>query len=153
MSHSSAQVRPIRLGVGLERRQQPRVYLPVSIRVSSSNAVSDSRLAYMRDTNIRGAFFFCDLQVTVGETLYVHLAPELARSKLAVNCEASVVRVEKPALNGLTGIAVEFHRFEAEDPTRAPVPLTSNWNLERFDRMFSHRLELEPCALRTHGAA
>jgi len=155
MSQTIAQARPIRFGTAMERRRQPRVYLPVSARVSHSHSVSDSRLAYMRDANIRGAFFFCDLQVAVGDALYVHLAPQAAK-ELIVSCEANVVRVERPALNGPTGIAVEFHRFEIEDPTSAREPFWSSlpdWSADAFQRMFSQRLELETCAFRIQGAA
>jgi PilZ domain len=156
MSQSIAQVRPNQFGGFLERRRQPRVYLPVSVCVSRSNSAPDSHLACMRDANIRGAFFYCDIEVTIGETLYVHLATAEARGKFQVNCESSVVRVENSAANGLTGIAVEFHRFEIEDPTNARESLDSslpNWGVENFQRMFAQRLELERCAFRIQGAA
>lgn len=150
-----AQVRPNRFGSFLERRRQPRLYLPASARVSRSGAANDVRLAYMRDANIRGAFFFCDLNVMLGETLQVHLAPQAA-AKLIVNCEASVVRVERPVRKGLTGIAVEFHRFEVEDPKSAQDSLVSSftdWDADTFARMFAQRLKLETCAFRVQGAA
>lgn len=154
MSKSIAQARPIRCGTVLERRRQPRVYLPLSVRVSWSNSVSNSRLACLRDANIRGAFFFCDLSVAIGETLYVHLATPQARRKFTVNCEATVVRVEKHSLTGSTGVAVEFHRFEVEDETSAGESLTSslNWNADGFHRMFAQRLELERCAFSKESA-
>jgi len=156
MSQFRIQVRPISFGAAPERRRQPRIHLPVLAHVSRSTSESDSRLAYMRDANIRGAFFYCDLQVAVGETLHVRLAAAQARIGLDVNCEASVVRVEKSAHNDLTGIAVEFHRFEVEDPTSAPDYATGSlvtWTVEKFDRMFARRLELEKCAFRIQGAA
>jgi len=155
MSQSIPQVRPNRFGAFLERRRQPRVYLPVSACISRSNSVRDSHLAYMRDANIRGAFFYCDMEVSVGETVYVHLAAAKARGKFPVNCEASVVRVERSAANRLTGIAVEFHRFEIEDPTSAREPLASsmtNWG-DALQRMFAHRLEWERCAFCAQGVA
>jgi len=155
MSQLIAQVRPNRFGSFLERRRQPRVYLPVSARVSRSGSANDVHLACMRDANIRGAFFFCDLNVVVGETLHVHLAPQAA-AKLIVNCEANVVRVEKPTGNGLIGIAVEFHRFEVDDPASAHESLASpfpDWSGDTFARMFGQRLELETCAFHTQGAA
>ncbi|PYX98683.1 MAG: hypothetical protein DMG62_08500 [Acidobacteria bacterium] len=155
MLHSSAQVRPIRVGIDWERRRQPRLYLPVSVRVSCLSSVSDSRIAVMRDANICGAFFFCDLDVAIGQTVYIQLASQQAKSRLTVNCEASVVRVEKPAVNGLTGVAVEFYRFEVEDPAHASAPLgpLADWSVDSFDRMFAQRLELETCAFRIQGAA
>ena len=155
MSQLITQVRPNRFGSFLERRRQPRLYLPVSARVSRSGSANDVRWAYMRDANIRGAFFFCDLNATVGETLQVHLAPQAA-TKLIVNCEASVVRVEKPVRKGLIGVAVEFHRFEVEDPKSAHDSFTSlftEWDADTFARMFAQRLELETCAFRVQGAA
>ena len=156
MSQTIAQVRPNQFGASLERRRQPRVYLPVSVCVSRSISTRDSHLACMRDANIRGAFFYCDMEVSVGEVLFVQLATAEARGKFQVNCEASVVRVEKSAADGLTGIAVEFHRFEIEDPTSVREPLDSsllNWGAENFQRMFAQRLELERCAFRIQGAA
>lgn len=156
MSHTIAQVRSIRFGTVLERRRQPRVYLPLSVRVSWSNSVNDSRLACLRDANIRGAFFFCDLNVDIGETLYVHLATPQARRKFTVNCEATVVRVEKQSVTGPTGVAVEFHHFEVEDETSARESLTlslTNSGADSFRRMFAQRLELERCAFSKHGAA
>lgn len=154
MSQSIAQVQPNRFGASLERRRQPRVYIPVSACVSRSNSARDSHLACLRDANIRGAFFYCDIDVTIGETLYVHLATAEARGKFQVNCEASVVRVEKSAAHGLTGIAVEFHRFEIEDPNSAREPLVSpHWGADNFQRMFAQRPELERCAFRIQGAA
>ena len=156
MSQSNAQVRPSQFGTVLERRRQPRVYLPVSVCVSRSKSACDSHFAYMRDANIRGAFFYCDMEVTVGETLFVQLASVEARAKFAVNCEARVVRVEKPAAHGNSGIAVEFYRFEVEDPASAREPLTSrlpNLGIDNFQRMFTQRQELEKCAFRIQGAA
>src|SRR5690348_12461088 len=157
MLRSSTQVRPISLGSAPERRRQPRVHLSVLARVSRSTSESDSRLAYMRDANIRGAFFYCDLQVAVGDTLHVRLAPAVqATAGIDVNCEATVVRVEKSDISDLTGVAVEFHRFEIEDPARACDPATDSliaWTVEKFDRMFARRRELEKCAFRIQGAA
>ena len=155
MSQLIVQVRPNRFGAFLERRRQPRLYLPVSARVSRSGSANDVRLAYMRDANIRGAFFFCDLNVTIGETLQVHLAPQAA-AKLIVNCDASVVRVEKATRTGLVGIAVEFQRFEVKDPKSAHDSLglsCTEWDADTFARMFAQRLELETCAFRVQGAA
>jgi hypothetical protein len=110
-------------------------------------------LAFVRDANIRGAFFYCDLQVLVGEVLNLHLATAHDVTGLPVNCEASVVRVEKSALNDLTGIAVEFHRFEVEEPASVSDHALSDWSAERFERVFARRLELETCAFRIQGAA
>ncbi|HWY68610.1 MAG TPA: PilZ domain-containing protein [Terriglobales bacterium] len=155
MSQLSTQVRPIGLGAAPERRRQPRVQLSLLARVSRSTSESDSRLAYMRDANIRGAFFYCDLQVAVGETLHVRLAPTHAAA-LDVNCEATVVRVEKADITDLVGVAVEFHRFEVENPARVSEDATNsliNWTAEKFDRLFARRLELEKCAFRIQGAA
>jgi PilZ domain len=152
MSKSIAQARPIRCGTVLERRRQPRVYLPLSVRISSSNSVNDSRFACLRDANIRGAFFFCDLNVAIGETLYVHLATPQAQRKLTVNCEATVVRVEKQSVTGSTGVAVEFHRFEVEDETSASLSSSLNWNADGLHRMFAQQLELERCAFRKESA-
>jgi len=156
MSHSSTQVPPISLGAAPERRRQPRVHLSVLARVSRSTAESDSRLAYVRDANIRGAFFFCDLQVAVGDTLHVRLTPAQATAGLDVHCEASVVRVEKSGMSDLAGVAVEFHRFEVEEPARASADATNSlitWSGEKFDRTFARRPELERCAFRIQGAA
>jgi len=156
MSHSSTQVPPISLGAAPERRRQPRVHLSVLARVSRSTAESDSRLAYVRDANIRGAFFFCDLQVAVGDTLHVRLTPAQATAGLDVHCEASVVRVEKSGMSDLAGVAVEFHRFEVEEPARASADATNSLitsSGEKFDRTFARRPELERCAFRIQGAA
>ena len=109
----------------------------------------------MRDANIRGAFFYCDLQVVVGDTVHVRLAPAQAMA-LDVNCEATVVRVEKSDTTDLVGVAVEFHRFEVEDPARVSADATNSlitWTAEKFDRLFARRLELEKCAFRIQGAA
>lgn len=155
MSQSSKPARQIGFNPAPERRRQPRMHLPVCARVSRTISENDSRLAYMRDANIRGAFFFCDLQVAIGETLYVHLAAAEAKTGLNVDCEASVVRVEKSP-NALTGVAVEFHRFEVEDPAHAHEDVSSSWihwTAARFDQMFARRLELEKCAFRIQGAA
>jgi hypothetical protein len=156
MSQLSTQVSPIGLGAAAERRRQPRVRLSVLARVSRSTSEGDSRLAYMRDANIRGAFFYCDLQVAVGEKLHVRLAPTQAIAGLDVNCEASVVRVESSDITDLVGVAVEFHRFEVEDPARISADATNSlisWTAEKFDRLFARRLELEKCAFRIQGAA
>jgi PilZ domain-containing protein len=156
MSKSGTQFRPISLSPAPERRRQPRVHLSVLAHVSRSNSEGDSRLAYMRDANVRGAFFYCDLRVDVGDTLHVRLVSTHAIAGLDVNCEASVVRVEKSDITDLTGVAVEFQRFEVEDPAHACDPATNSlisWTAEKFDRMFARRPELEKCAFRIQGAA
>jgi len=156
MSQSGTQVRPISLGAAPERRRQPRVHLSVLARVSRSNPESESRLAYMRDANIRGAFFYCDLPVAVGDALQLRLAPSQAMGPLYVNCEASVVRVEKTTIEDWIGVAVEFHHFEVEQPSTSLALATdssASWAVEKFDRMFARRLELEKCAFRIQGAA
>lgn len=145
------------LGVVPEQRRQSRVHLPVSAKVcrSSERSKADTRIAYVRDANIRGAFFYCDLQVNVGDSLQVELAPAAAHHN--VNCEANVVRVEESALNGLTGIAVEFHDFVIQDPEKSnddqiSKPFTG-WSVDMIEKKFARRPELKMYAARIQGAA
>jgi PilZ domain len=146
------------LGVVPEQRRQSRVHLPVSAKVcrSSERSKADARIAYVRDANIRGAFFYCDLQVSVGDSLQVELSPA-ANAHHNVNCEANVVRVEESALNGLTGIAVEFYDFviqgsEKSNDGQISKPFTG-WSADMVEKKFARRPELKMYAARIQGAA
>lgn len=139
-----------------DQRRQPRVQLPVAAHVFKSERKTDSRLVYMRDINVLGAFLFCDLKVRVGETLHVELKPAQGNQHLDLECEARVVRVEECPTQGVTGIAVEFHDFKLEEPGENNDDTTTpfvHWSLKMVDQMFARRPELESFASRIQGAA
>src|SRR2546421_2475104 len=94
MAESSPQALAMKFGAMAERRKQPRVQLPISLRVARGCEEADSQLVSMRDANVRGAFFYSDLEITVGETVHVQVAPEQALSRLNATCTPRVVRLE-----------------------------------------------------------
>ena len=156
MAESNPQALAMKFGAMAERRKQPRVQLPISLRVARGCEEADSQLVSMRDANVRGAFFYSDLEITVGETLCVQVAPEQAISRLNVNCEARVVRVEESGINGLNGVAVQFGGFEVDDPASREDDSTRpfiGWTVDMVEQMFARRPELETCASRIQGAA
>jgi hypothetical protein len=144
----------IMLGALPEQRRQSRVQLPLSARVIDLNGKAEPHTAHLRDLNILGAFFYSDLQVAVGDAVRVALTPSIP--DLNVNCEARVVRVEQSALNGLTGVAVQFHDFVVQEPEGSADEVlkpTAKWTASMVDKKFARRPELQSCAERIQGAA
>ena len=93
----------------------------------------------------------------MGESLEVELSPLHGNPQLNVNCEARVVRVEESGMNGLTGIAVEFHHFDVEEPGKSQDDHLTRpflrWTVDMVDEMFARRPELQTYASRIQGAA
>jgi hypothetical protein len=155
MPQSSPQSLTMEVDLALERRRQARAQLPISLRVSRQGRKAEYQLVSTRDANVRGAFFYSDMEVEIGETLDVEVASRQALAKLNVNCEARVVRVEECGIDGLTGVAVQFDGFRAEEPAWQEDPTRPfvRWSVEMVERMFARRPELEICASRIQGAA
>jgi hypothetical protein len=127
------------------------------MKVLPDTKSSAPRITYLRDINILGAFFYCDLDVQIGAELRVQLAPTTAVPRLNVNCEAKVVRIERSAMNGLPGIAVRFERFAVEEPREhaqdhAAIPFL-NWTVNMMEQNFARRRELQVHASRVQGTA
>lgn len=157
MAQINIREQQILTGAVPDQRRQSRAQLPVSAKVFHAPGTPTARTAHLRDVNILGAFFYSDLEVEVGDSLLVEIAPSSGIPYLNVNCEAIVVRVEEPGLNGLAGIAVEFHNFMVAEPhetagDHASQPFVS-WAVEMVDQKFARRPELEICASRIQGAA
>ena len=156
MIQASLRAQQIMLGALPDQRRQPRVQLAVAAHVFKLERKTDSRLAYMRDINGLGAFLFCDLKVTVGETVRIKLKPAGGNQHPNLDCEAKVVRVEECPTQGVTGIAVEFHHYKVEEPGENNDDTTRSfvhWSLKMVDQMFARRPELESFASRIQGAA
>jgi hypothetical protein len=153
---ASVRAQQIMLGALPDQRRQHRVQLPVAAHVFKPERTTDSSLAYMRDINVLGAFLFCDLKVKVGETVQLELKPAEGNHLLNLDCEARVVRVEECPKQGVSGIAVEFHGFKAEEPCENNDDATKpflHWSLKMVDQMFARRPELQSFASRIQGAA
>jgi hypothetical protein len=145
------------LGVAPEQRRQSRAQLPLTAKVLPCKRTGVPRIAYLRDINILGVFLYCDLDVRVGAELRVELAPTTAKPGLTVNCEAKVVRIERSAMNGLTGVALEFQGFVVEERSEHPqddvtTPFV-NWTVNMVEQKFARRRELQVHASRVQGAA
>jgi hypothetical protein len=155
MAQASVRAQEFMLGVLPEQRRQSRAQLPVAARVFRSNDKTAPHVAYLRDINILGAFFYCALDVSIGDQVLVELDPNLQTPSLNVNCEANVVRVEESGMNGMPGIAVEFHRFVVEEPSQPaydPKPFVQ-WTVDMVEQKFARRRELQLHADRIQGAA
>ena len=154
MAPANIRAEKIMLGALPEQRRQSRVQLPVSAQVYELNGKASPHTAHLRDLNILGAFFYSDLEVGIGDAVRVALTP--AVPNLNVDCEAWVVRVEKSALNGLSGVAVEFHDFIVQEPEASADQTTKSfakWPVDVVDRKFARRPELKTYAARIQGAA
>jgi len=140
-----------------EQRRQSRSHLLLSAQVFRAEQEADACDVRIRDINILGAFLYCDFDVTVGEMLWVELTPVQSKSPMAVNCEARVIRVEKAAMQGMTGIAVEFNNFVVQSPNESSNDYVNkpvmNWTVERIDQSFARRPEFQAYASRIQGAA
>ena len=139
----------------LEQRRQARAQLALRARIGQLEEGTVPRTAFIRDANIRGAFFYCDMQATIGQIVRVELACPNAQTRLRLSCEAKVVRVESsPA--ALSGIAVEFLGFEVQEPyeqkTQAPISFV-DWSVAMVEQRFARRPELQMYAARIQGAA
>lgn len=157
MAQINIRAQQIMTGAVPDQRRQSRAQLPVSAKVFPARGEASAHIAHLRDVNVLGAFFYSDLEVAVGDPLVVELAPTSGLPYLNVNCEAVVVRVEEPGLNGLGGIAVEFHNFMVADPHESVRDHVSqpfvSWAVNMVDQKFARRPELEICASRIQGAA
>jgi hypothetical protein len=157
MAQASVRAQEFMLGVLPEQRRQSRAQLPVAAKVFHAKDTTAPHIAYLRDINILGAFFYCDLDVSIGDQVLVELDPNLQTPSLNVNCEANVVRVEESGMNGMPGIAVEFHRFvvqEPSEPTYDPTPKPFvQWTVDMVEQKFARRRDLQLHADRIQGAA
>jgi hypothetical protein len=138
----------------LEQRRQARAQLALPIHVSRHESRTVSHPACMRDVNVRGAFFYCDMQLTVGQRLRVELGCPAAQTRLQLSCEAQVVRVESSP-GALSGVAVEFLGFEVhsgEEKSQTPISVV-DWGLAMVEHKFARRPELQMYAARIQGAA
>lgn len=157
MAQASIRAEEFMLGVLPEQRRQSRAQLPVSAKVFRTEDKAAPHTAYLRDINILGAFFYSDLELKIGDKVLVELDPKSQMASLNVNCEANVVRVEEPEINGLHGIAVQFQGFVVQEPTQ-PVyhamakPFLS-WTADMVDEKFARRHELQGNADHIQGAA
>ena len=131
-----------------EQRRFARVHVPISATVVCPDLGAESHVALVEDLNILGAYFYCNLEVQIGQTLVVRfMFPDGARSLI---CEAVVVRVEKPNPTGPSGIAVQLLRYDLE---RGSFQVDANstvsdsekpfigWTVEMVEQMFESKIQ------------
>jgi hypothetical protein len=98
----------------LERRcgQRFHIHVPVSVRLSGAQHES---CGFTQDLSSKGAFFFTDFPLAVGEAIEVTLLmpSEITLGEsMRVRCQGSVLRVVQPAVGTKLGVAVHFTHYE-----------------------------------------
>lgn len=131
-----------------EQRRFARVSLPMSAIVSCAGSSFEGHLARVRDINPLGSFLYCHLEAEVGQALSIEF---VFPDNVPVCCEGIVVRVEK-GLDGTSGIAVQFSRYDFPRASAQNVARTANeskpfiaWTLDLVEQMFEVRPELRHC--------
>jgi hypothetical protein len=157
MALASLRAQQIMLGVLPEERRQSRAKLAVSAEVSRISGEESVRTAHVRDINILGAFFYCALELRVGEAIRLDITSSHLDPQLTISCAARIVRVETSAIHGVSGFAAEFCHFMAHE-TSASVEARRDrsfisWSVSMVEQMFNTRPELAMCAARIQGAA
>lgn len=98
----------------VERRcgQRFDVQVPVSVRLSGAQHES---CGFTQDLSARGAFFYTDFPLAVGEAVQVTLLmPSVITlgQSMRVRCQGTVLRVVQPASGTKLGVAVHFSSYE-----------------------------------------
>src|SRR5579864_8587911 len=103
----------------LEERSSPRVHLSVRGSLAFADSAVTSDIALLRDVNVHGAFFYCRLKATLGQTLTLCF-PLLGQGDTKVMCEGIVIRVEE---SSPIGVAMAFTRYEVYRDSHPERPL------------------------------
>jgi hypothetical protein len=100
--------------VRVERRAGQRfdLHVPVSVKLAGS---SHDACGFTQDLSARGAFFFTDFPLGVGETVELTLVmpSEITLGEaMPVRCLGRVLRVVQPSVGTKLGVAVHFAGYE-----------------------------------------
>lgn len=126
-----------------EQRRYFRVHLPVQAIVTFRDASTEPQMAFLRDINMLGAFFYCRQKPKVGQVLRLELAlPEQSEPCKAI-CEGHVLRVEEFGPEAAVGVAMEFTSYELSRPSpmeqasqQPQGPSFIGWTVEMVERIF-----------------
>ena len=132
-----------------EQRRCSRVHLPIRATLVFPASGAEAQIAFLRDVNMLGAFFYCRQKASVGQTARLEFGlPDNAGTIKAI-CEGAILRVEESAPGAAIGIAIEFTRYELTRPMRAEqvraqeehTPFIA-WTVDVVERMFVKSQEL-----------
>ncbi len=141
-----------------EQRRCSRVQFPVPATAGFPNQGCETQTAFLRDISMLGAFFYCKVAPTVGESAVLRfvLADDGAQP-LEMVCEGVVVRIEDhPVQEAATGVAMQFTKYEVlSKPKQNQETCTSfvTSSLDMLEKTFARRPEFEKYACRVQGAA
>lgn len=97
-----------------ERRSGQRFTLNIPVNVQLAGSTHDA-CGFTQDLSARGAFFFTDYPLGVGETVELTLVmpSEITLGDaMRVRCVGSVLRVAQPSVGTKLGVAVHFAGYE-----------------------------------------
>lgn len=100
--------------VRFERRSGQRFVLNLPVNVRLAGSAHDAS-GFTQDLSARGAFFFTDYPLGVGETVQLTLVmpSEITLGEaMRVRCIGNVLRVVQPSVGTKLGVAVHFAGYE-----------------------------------------
>ena len=102
-----------------EQRRCSRVHLPIRATAVFPASSAEPRVAFLRDVNMLGAFFYCRHKAFVSQTARLEFAFSDEGGEINAICEGTILRVEESAPGAAIGVAIEFTRYELTRPMRA----------------------------------
>lgn len=89
-----------------QRRSCLRVHLTIPAEVVCHSG--DHRTALVRDISTSGAFIYSNFTPELDSEIVVDFVFPVVEKRMRITCDGKVVRVEKSASGGATGIAMQF---------------------------------------------
>ena len=127
-----------------EQRRCSRLHLPIRATVVFPASSAEPQIAFLRDVNMLGAFFYCRHKASVGQTARLEFGFPDDAGPINAICEGAILRVEEFASGAAIGVAIEFTRYELTRPMRAEqvqaqyehTPFIA-WTVDIVERMFA----------------
>jgi PilZ domain len=96
-----------------QRRSSLRVQMAIPAGITCPDKSEPPHTALVRDVSFSGAFVYSDFAPEVASNIVIDFVFPVVERRMRVTCRGVVVRVEKSAKGGATGIAMLFHKHEA----------------------------------------
>ena len=95
-----------------QRRSCMRIRLAVPSEVTCPGSDPQNHPALVRDISTSGAFFYSNFTPECTSDITIDFLFPIVERRMKIACSGTVVRVEKSANGGATGIAMSFRHYD-----------------------------------------